>query len=229
MISPGTDASGSSLPSTAHFDLARVRHRRLDDDLAIELRGELDRRVAARSACFAFEMPTLEPRLAGLTNTGKPSSRGDRAASTPRSSRRQSRAQHDVVVADRQAAGGEHDLHHRLVHADRGRQHAGADVRHVRELEQALHGAVLAVRAVQHRERRRRAPSPVTTAPVVAHGRPSSSVSPPGCATRCASRPRSPSSARRACDDFGGDGDRRRRAPAAPSGRPSRSGSRTGS
>ena len=72
MISPGTDASGSSLPSTAHFDLARVGHRGFDDDLAIELGGE--RRSPARSsaACFAFEMPTLDPRLAGLTNTGKP-------------------------------------------------------------------------------------------------------------------------------------------------------------
>ena len=55
-----------------------------------------------------------------------------------------------MVVADRQAAGGEHHLHRRLVHADGRRQHAGADVRHVRELEQALDRAVFAVRAVQH-------------------------------------------------------------------------------
>ena len=36
--------------------------------------------------------------------------------------------------------------------ADRGAEHAGADVRQAGELEQSLHGAVLAVRAVQQRE-----------------------------------------------------------------------------
>ena len=78
MISPGTDASGSSLPSTATLDLARVRHRRLDDDLAIELRRRAS--IAARSsaACLAFEMPTLDPRLAGLTNTRKAEAVDDR-------------------------------------------------------------------------------------------------------------------------------------------------------
>ena len=44
----------------------------------------------------------------------------------------------------------EHGLHRRLVHADGGGQHAGADVRHVRQLEHSLDGAVLAIGAVQH-------------------------------------------------------------------------------
>ena len=39
-----------------------------------------------------------------------------------------------------------------LVHADRGREHARADVAHVGELEEALHRAVLAERAVQDGE-----------------------------------------------------------------------------
>ena len=58
----------------------------------------------------------------------------------------------DRIRADRQAVRGEHDLHDPLVHADRGREHAGADVRHVGELEQPLDRAVLAVGSVQDRE-----------------------------------------------------------------------------
>ena len=52
----------------------------------------------------------------------------------------------------RHAGGGHHVLEDDLVHAQRGRQHAGADVRHVEQLEQALDGAVLAERAVQDGE-----------------------------------------------------------------------------
>ena len=58
--------------------------------------------------------------------------------------------QHDVVVADRKALRGEHELHRRLVHPDGRRQDAGADVRHIGELEQPLDRSVFAVRAVQH-------------------------------------------------------------------------------
>jgi len=56
------------------------------------------------------------------------------------------------VRHDRQIGGGEERLHDRLVHADGRPQHAGPDVGHVGELEQALHGAVLAVGAVEHRK-----------------------------------------------------------------------------
>ena len=58
-------------------------------------------------------------------------------------------------------AVAEHGLEEILVHAERRRRHAGADVRDAGELEQALDGAVLAERPVQDREarrRRRRAP-----------------------------------------------------------------------
>ena len=43
-------------------------------------------------------------------------------------------------------------LEQHLVHAQRRRQHAGAGVRHVEQLEQALDRAVLAEWPVQHRE-----------------------------------------------------------------------------
>ena len=46
----------------------------------------------------------------------------------------------------------EHVLGQRLVHAQRRRQHAGADVGHAGQLEQALHGAVLAHRPVEQRQ-----------------------------------------------------------------------------
>ena len=107
--------------------------------------------AASPAASLAFEMPTLDPRLAGFTNIGKPSaaieSARDRVAV-----RLPLVPQHHPVRAHRQAARREHQLHHRLVHADRGGEHAGADVRDVGELEQTLDRAVLAVRAVQHRE-----------------------------------------------------------------------------
>ena len=48
--------------------------------------------------------------------------------------------------------GGEQRLHVPLVHGGRGGEHARADVAHAGELEQALQGAVLAVRAVQQRQ-----------------------------------------------------------------------------
>ena len=51
----------------------------------------------------------------------------------------------DAVVA-------QHRLEHVLVHAERGGEHAGADVGDAGELEQALHGAVLAEGAVEDRE-----------------------------------------------------------------------------
>ena len=46
---------------------------------------------------------------------------------------------------DRHPARDERPLHHHLVHADRGAEHARADVRQVREFEQPLERAVLAV------------------------------------------------------------------------------------
>ena len=56
------------------------------------------------------------------------------------------------VLRDREPGARERALHHDLVHADRGAEHARADVRQVGELEETLHRAVFAVRAVQQRE-----------------------------------------------------------------------------
>ena len=42
-------------------------------------------------------------------------------------------------------------LGHRLVHRDRGTQHASADIGKVRQLQHALHGSVFAERAMQQR------------------------------------------------------------------------------
>jgi len=58
----------------------------------------------------------------------------------------------DGVGPDGQAGTGEDDLHVVLVHARRGREHPGADVADVGELEHALQRAVLAVGAVEQRE-----------------------------------------------------------------------------
>ncbi len=52
----------------------------------------------------------------------------------------------------RQTGGRERALHHHLVHRDRRADDARPHVRQVGQLEQALHGAVLAVGAVQQRE-----------------------------------------------------------------------------
>ncbi len=57
-----------------------------------------------------------------------------------------------LVGADGQPEGGEDPLHVLLVLADGRGEHARADVGDAGELQQALEGAVLAVRAVQHGE-----------------------------------------------------------------------------
>ena len=90
-------------------------------------------------------MPTEEPRLAGLTNTGKAKRLATASAS------RQSRAQRDVVYHRQQAFPAD-TLHHLLIHADGGGHHARAHVGQVGQLQQALHRAVLAEGAVQDGE-----------------------------------------------------------------------------
>ena len=54
--------------------------------------------------------------------------------------------------SDRQPPGLEDDLHVLLIHADRAGQHPGPDVRDAGHLQQTLDGAILAERAVQHRQ-----------------------------------------------------------------------------
>ena len=50
------------------------------------------------------------------------------------------------------AVGLEQGVGHRLIHAHRACQHAAAHIRDAGQLQQALHGAVLAPQAVQHRD-----------------------------------------------------------------------------
>ena len=101
-------------------------------------------------------MPTDEPSRAGLTKHGI----AERVARLVAGAQRDVPRHRDAVVA--------HDrLEQVLVHAERRGEHARADVRDARELEQALHGPVLAERAVQDREDDvdvRRAPRPPSRA-----------------------------------------------------------------
>ena len=85
--------------------------------------------------------------FAGLTNSGRPSSSAS-AAGRPGVSSVLANA---TVAGLGDAVGGQHLLGHRLVHRQRRAEHARADVGDVGQLEQALHRAVLAHRAVQQR------------------------------------------------------------------------------
>ena len=69
MISPGIEACGSSLPSTAH-SISRALGTAAS--MTILRSNSAATRIAScsSSSFFAFEMPTLDPRLAGFTNTG---------------------------------------------------------------------------------------------------------------------------------------------------------------
>ena len=134
------------------LDLARPVDAALDDApwCRTRRRGRSPRR--APRALRARRTPTDEPRFAGLTNSGI----AERLAALERP-RARSRSHVGARAASRHGTigmlgGGEEALHHVLVHAHGGAEHARADVGHARELEQALHRAVLAHRAVQHRE-----------------------------------------------------------------------------
>ena len=133
------------------LDLARVRHRRSTTILRSNCAA---RSIAARSPSrvFAFEMPTLEPRLAGLTNSGYAERRRHRAQ-RPRPRSRASRARSTTrmrTTGSPRAAKTTFIIALSMPTAEASTP--AADVGHVRQLEQSLDGAVLAVRAVQHRE-----------------------------------------------------------------------------
>ena len=101
---------------------------------------ERARERAVRSASdHALPMPTDEPSRAGFTNTG--GGERDRAALADRH-----------VVHLRDPVRRHQLLEDRLVHRHGGGHHAGAHVRDVEQLEEALHGAVLAEGAVQDGE-----------------------------------------------------------------------------
>ena len=116
---------GSSLPSTAHSISRASGTAASTTTLRSYSAASVDAPRRARSRVRAFEMPTLDPRLAGLTNTGKPRPALDRAGDDAAARRAQSPAQHDRVVRhDRQAVRARRALHHRLVHAHRRGEHA---------------------------------------------------------------------------------------------------------
>ena len=123
---------------------------RLDDRQRVVLERGLQRRRQLGSDAATRTIPTEEPSRAGLTNTGRPEpgEPGEHAAALGRTMLGPDRA-----VVDLGQPGVRHQLlEHHLVHAQRRGEHAGAHVRDVEALEQALHGAVLAERTVQHRE-----------------------------------------------------------------------------
>ena len=134
----------------AALDFPRVGHRGLDDDLAVERPSEIHR-LAQTGRVFGLRNAHARPEIGRLDEhrEAQPAFElggDDIALQLPVV------PQHDAIVADGQAAGREEHLGQRLVHAERGRGDAGADVGHVGEFEQALNRAVFAVRTVEHRK-----------------------------------------------------------------------------
>ncbi len=141
-ISPGIDAIGSSFPSTLH-STSTPADELLEEDLLVVLERERRLPGRARSGSFTIEMPTLEPSRAGFTTTGKPNGF---------STRSRCRSRTVTLSHDGHALVAHHRLEEILVHAERRGGDAGADVGDVRELEKALHRAVLAEGPVQDGE-----------------------------------------------------------------------------
>ena len=137
------------------LDFACVGHRGFDDDLSIELRGQVDRRgqvgiaLRFRDADARTEIGRLDEH--GIAKRGRHVLRDAAGAAF------HSLAKHDEIVRLRQPSRRKHQLRDRLVHADRRREHACADIGDVRKLEQPLNRAVLAVRAHEGPETPRRA------------------------------------------------------------------------
>ena len=150
-ISPGSDArarSPSWPPSTPH-SISRPTIAGLDDDLRVVLRGGRDGGRQVGQVGHPGDAQA-GPGARGLDEQRQPElgdARRDAVGVAVQLAR-----EHHAERADGQAVAREHQLHHVLVHADRGREHPGADVPHVGQLEQALQRAVLAERAVQQRE-----------------------------------------------------------------------------
>ena len=182
----------------------------LDDDQAVVREGGVERRAHLR----------LRPHLADPHRGAEPGRLDEhRRAEDGQLVAHRVRLAAPAVLAHggggdlRHGRGGQHLLEHDLVHAQRRGEHAGADVGHVEQLEQALDGAVLAERPVQdgedgvgaeqaaagaERQRRRRRASTRPSArssPAAPRGR---RPPPPRARTRPSSaRPRARTSARR--------------------------------
>ena len=156
MISPTTLALGSSLPSTADFELAGLGSILLPPTpcSTISLRSYFAARSSAGPSSLrscALLMPTDEPRLAGFTKTGYLSA-ASICAMALRGEPSHSRAQQRDVFHNGQTGLREQALHHVLVHARRGAQHARADIGDAGQFKQSLNRAVFAEGAVQNRK-----------------------------------------------------------------------------
>src|SRR5256712_848188 len=143
----GQGGNGLVVPEHAHLDLA-AGDGAFDEDLPVVARrlverpgqgvrvadlADPDRRAEIRRLDEAGEAEGLRDPARDALGRPPPFVTG-----------------HHEVLDDGQAVGLEHRLHRRLVHPDRGGEHARADVGQVGELEDALDRAVLAVRAVEH-------------------------------------------------------------------------------
>ena len=138
---PGSDAigGGTRLPSTPHSTSMPVDEL-LDEHLLVVAARERDRRLELRLVVHLRDADRrAEPRR--LHEHGIAERVLDRVAEPDR-----------VVARDGDAAVAQHLLEQVLVHRERGRRDAGADVRDAGELEQALHRPVLAERPVQDRQ-----------------------------------------------------------------------------
>ena len=140
-ISPGTDAIGSSLPSSEHSTSAPSAWA------SMITRGSWRRAASTAASSSAASvtllMPTLEPRRDGLTQSGSPSSS---AAS-----------RHPSPEASTKSTCGIAASESRRLKVSLSRQVAEAgtsepDVRDVEDLERALNRAVLAAGAMEDRE-----------------------------------------------------------------------------
>src|SRR2546426_196028 len=143
----GQGGHGLVVPEHAHLDLA-AGDGAFDEDLPVVARRLVERPgQGARVADLADPDGRAEIRRldeAGEAEGVRDPARDALGRPPPFV------AGHHEVLDDGQAVGLEHRLHRRLVHPDRGGEHARADVGQVGELEEALDRAVLPVRAVEH-------------------------------------------------------------------------------
>ncbi len=149
-----TDATGSSSPATATLISSRFLMNG-SMSASTSYSNTLSTPATSSSGDAAVDTPALDPRLHGLTMTGQPKPVADlrrqtsRIHADPRSSTARSHDSHGTTGTPACAAT---IFVSALVHADRRREHAAADVGAAAQLEQALDAAVFAERAVQDRD-----------------------------------------------------------------------------
>ena len=143
-------ARDSSLPST-DTSISRAADCAFDHNLQREFSRQIHRRGKFSCAAFTRVIPTDDPSVAGFTNSGKRNFflialQHFRAVVLPlRAPNRPGTARSAIRPAQTSASA-------HLYPCPRPSQHARAHVRQPRKLEQPLHRAVFAKRAVQHRE-----------------------------------------------------------------------------